>query len=91
MYALTVRDLDAQTYAKINLIAAEQELPLSQVVKRLLMAALERHSASRRSDFSRFAGRWTQAEAAEFDKLTERSIDEKDWQKPVRNRCGFNR
>lgn len=80
MYALTVHDLDAQTYAKINLIAVQQELPLSQVIKQLLHAALERYSAPRKSDFSRFAGRWTQAEAAEFDKLTERSIDEEDWQ-----------
>ena len=68
MYALTVRDLDAQTYAKINLIAAEQELPLSQVVKRLLMAALERHSASCKSDFSRFAGRWSQSEVRRSDR-----------------------
>lgn len=78
MYALTVRDLDVQTYAKINLIAAERELPLSQVIKDLLHMALERYSVSRKSDFSRFAGRWTQAEAAEFEKLTERTIDEED-------------
>ena len=79
MYALTVSDLDVQTYAKINLIAAQRELPLSQVIKHLLHLALERYPASRKSDFSRFAGRWTQAEAAEFEKLTERSIDEEDW------------
>ena len=32
-----------------------------------------------KSDFSRFAGRWTEDEARAFDKVTERTIDESDW------------
>ena len=80
MYALTVNDIDAQTYARINCIAIEEELPLSQVLHRLLQSALEKYPFRRKSDFSRFAGRWSSAEAKEFEAATQRTIDEEDWQ-----------
>lgn len=76
MYALTVNDLDAQTYARINAIAIDEELTLSQVLKRLIASALDKYVGSRKSDFARFAGRWTHDEAKAFDALTVRTIDE---------------
>ena len=44
MYALTVNDIDAQTYARINSIAAEEELAPSQVLLRLIRSALKQES-----------------------------------------------
>ena len=44
MYALTVNDIDAQTYARINCIAAEEELSPSQVLLRLIRSALKQES-----------------------------------------------
>ena len=79
MYALTVNDIDAQTYARISCIAAEEELPLGQVLHRLIHSALERYPFHKKSDFSRFAGRWTSEEAKAFDAATQRTIDEEDW------------
>ena len=80
MYALTVNDIDAQTYARINCIAVEEELPLSQVLHRLIQTALEKYPFRRKSNFSRFAGRWSSAEAKAFEAATKRTIDEEDWQ-----------
>ena len=80
MYALTVSDIDAQTYARINSIAVEEALPLGQVLHRLLQSALEKYPFHRKSDFSRFAGRWSSAEAKAFEAATQRVIDEEDWQ-----------
>lgn len=76
MYALTVNDIDAQTYARINCIAAEEELSPSQVLLRLIRSALEKYQFHRKSDFSRFAGRWTAEEARAFEAATQRTIDE---------------
>ncbi len=80
MYALTVNDVDAQTYARISCIAAEEELPLSQVLHRLIQSALEKYPFRRKSDFSRFAGRWSAEDAKAFEAATQRTIDEEDWQ-----------
>ena len=32
-----------------------------------------------KSRFARFAGRWTASEAAAFNELTQRTVDEEDW------------
>lgn len=80
MYALTANDIDAQTYARINSIAAEEDLSLGQVLKRLLQLALEKYPRKENRNFARFAGRWTDEEAKSFDELTKRTIDEEDWQ-----------
>ena len=79
MYAVTINDIDAQTYANISSIAQEEELSLAQVLKNLLKYALERHPRKRNTDFARFAGRWTEEEAKAFDEFTKRTIDEEDW------------
>ena len=34
---------------------------------------------ARKSNFSRFARRWTAEEAAAFNELTKRTVDEEDW------------
>ena len=80
MYALTVNDIDVQTYARINCIAVEEELSPSQVLLRLIQSALEKYPFHKKSDFSRFAGRWSSAEAKAFEAATQRTIDEEDWQ-----------
>lgn len=79
MYALTIRDVDALTYAKINSIASDEGLSLSQVLKRLVEHALEIYPRKSVNDFSRFAGRWSATEAAQFDASTARVVDEEDW------------
>ena len=79
MYALTVNDIDAQTYARISSIAFEEECSLSQALHRLISIALERYPLKRKSSFARFAGRWTAEEAVAFNELTQRTVDEEDW------------
>ena len=79
MYALTVNDIDAQTYARISSIAFEEECSLSQALHRLISVALEKYPLKRKSSFARFAGRWTAEEAAAFNDLTQRTVDEEDW------------
>ena len=79
MYALTVNDIDAQTYARISSIAFEEECSISQALHRLIGVALEKYPLKRKSSFARFAGRWTAEEAVAFNELTQRTVDEEDW------------
>ena len=81
MYALTVNDIDAQTYARISSIAFEEECSLSQVLHRLICVALEKYPLKRKSGFARFAGRWTAEEAVAFNELTQRTVDYTEWRK----------
>ena len=78
MYALTVNDIDAQTYARICPIPFEEECSLSQALHRLISVALERYPLKRKSSFARFAGRWTAEEAVAFNELTRRAVDEEE-------------
>ena len=80
MYAVTVNDIDAQTYARLNSIAHEEELSLGQFLHQLICSAIEKYPFRRKTDFSRFAGRWSREEAMAFNERTARVIDEEDWQ-----------
>lgn len=57
---------------------------LQQMFLSYLRKELERRRMNKavhvKSGFARFAGRWTEEEARVFDKATERTIDESDWQ-----------
>ena len=57
---------------------------LQQMFLSYLRKELERRRMNKavhvKSGFARFAGRWTEEEARAFDKATERTIDESDWQ-----------
>lgn len=56
-----------------------QQMFLSYLQKEFERRRRMNESARTKSDFSRFAGRWTADEARAFDKATERTIDESDW------------
>ena len=57
-----------------------QQMFLSYLRKEFARRRRMSESACVKSDFSRFAGRWTEEEACAFDKATKRTIDESDWQ-----------
>lgn len=57
-----------------------QQMFLAYLRKELERRRRMNESARVKSDFSRFAGRWTEEEVRAFDRATERTIDEGDWQ-----------
>ncbi len=82
MYSLTIHNMDAPVHSRLYAIAEREETSLNQVVKRFLHDALDALALpkNRRTDFSDFAGKWSESESSTFNAKVARRIDAEDWQ-----------
>jgi hypothetical protein len=81
MNQLTIRNIPAAIEAKLRLLAQQSGSSLNQTVIRLLEHATGGKPEAAKRDLSQIAARWSDRDAAAFDRVTElfESVDEEVW------------
>ena len=79
MKSLTIH-MDEALDRRVREKAASEGVSLNRTVTRVLRDALGLNPKSNRAQFEDHIGVWSEEEKREFDALTRRDVDPRDWQ-----------